>query len=184
MSKILILFCMLTGTLYSQTFQLGFRSESTWFNLTNKSTEFVPIYHFFVTGGLVEKNIPILHDLTEEIRLGGIITPNYLQGYDLLLALKTHVLTKYLYVSGGLDLHYNIGDAHGATIIYSKNLYLLNFGIGYSPDNIFFIEISKYIPISNNDLFVDYSNYNPSFSLNSLIAISFGINFDLGNESK
>ncbi len=187
MSKTLIILLIFTSFLYPQTFRLGFRSESTWSNTTSSSnpTVFIPLYHFYVTMGISEKNLLLLNNLTEEFRFGRIIVPGTFQGNDLSFVLKYYVFSKYTYLSGGLDIHYNVGENDGESISYQKAIDLLVFGIGFSPDNIFFVELSKYIPVSNavlgEDDYYDLKNnlIINKYKLNSFISIGFGINFEL-----
>lgn len=191
MAKTVILVCFITGILYPQTFQLGFRSESTWYNATD-GNEFVPLYHFFITAGLYEDSVTLLSDLTEELRFGRILAPDDMIGNDLALSLKSQVIKiskpdLSYYLSLGIDMHFNIGDhySHGPWTLYNKTFYLLMFGIGFTMDKHVFVEVSKYIPISNSILGEDDSyNFNPYYlkrfwKLNSLIAINFGLNIDV-----
>ena len=183
MYKLLIIFCIVTGILYPQSFQLGLRSESTFENTTTGS-EFIPFGHFYITSGITEKIVPVLNDLTEEIRLGGMIAPDNMEGFDFSLNLKTHVYKKYFYISGGIDFHHNAGSSHNTSVNYEKTLGLIVLGLGYSPDNIFYVELSQYIPISNASLGGSYYYSNNNYriqqnNLNALTAIDFGINFNL-----
>ncbi len=161
--------------LYSQTFQLGFRSESTFEN-TTAGSEFVPFSHLYISSGITERSVPVLNDLTEEIRLGGMFGSKDISGFDFSFNLKTHVYKKYLYVSGGIDIHHNTGLDQNA-IVYGKTLNMLVLGIGYSPNNIVYIELSQYFPVSNSIL-KSYFSLQP-YKLNSLTAFDFGINFNL-----
>ena len=190
MNKILILICFITSILFSQTVQLGFRSESTWYNTTINGTEFVPLWHFFITAGLYEENTPVLKDLTEEIRFGRILTPGSLIGNDLSFALKSHLISKFIYLTGGLNLHFNQGSGGGPPTIDSKIFNQLILGIGITPDKPVFIELSEYFPISNTTL-EEYDDYDINnnlvrsyYNIKSFISLNFGLIIDLSHNKQ
>ncbi len=185
-TKILILFCFITGILHSQTFQLGLRSESTWYQTTAFYTESVPLSHIFITVGLHEENISLLNDLTEEIRFGRTFSPDYMAGSDLTLALKSHIIKNPFYISIGINMHSNIGYNGNSWVAYVKNVYMFMFGIGLSLGNHVFVDVLKYVPISNPSLgesdSYDYINkiiLKQPWKLNSLVAINFGFTLDI-----
>ena len=186
MTKIIFSFFFITGILYSQTLQLGLRSESTWYKTTEFYTESVPLSHIFITAGLHEENIPLINDLTEEIRFGRTFSPDYMAGNDLALALKSHLIKNPFYITLGINMHSNIGYNGNSWVAYVKNVYMFMFGIGLSLGNHVFVDVLKYIPIANpalgEDDFYDYTDNiylsNP-WKLNSLIAINFGFTVDI-----
>lgn len=190
MIKTLVSLCLIAGSIYSQTFQLGLRSESTWYNTTN-GIESVPLSHVFVTAGLHEENVPLVNNLTEEIRFGRTFDPYDMAGNDLVLALKsriinTHISGSWFYTTLGLNMHSNIGDNGAGWAVYVKRIYMLMFGIGFTMDKFAFVEVSTYIPVSNSvigetDLItMDNSLIREPWKLNSLIAINFGLTLDIG----
>ncbi len=189
MTKILILFCAISSLLYSQTFQLGLRSESTWYNTTN-GTESVAFTHAFVTAGFYEENVPLIHNLTEEIRFGRTFDPNDMVGNDLVLAFKSRIIKtpisgSWFYITLGLNMHSNIGDNGAEWAVYVKRIYMLIFGVGFIMDKYVFVEVSTYFPVSNatlGDYVYNYINGNfvsKQWKLNSLIAINFGLTLDI-----
>ena len=191
-TKILILIFFIAGFLYSQTFQLGFRTGLTFYSTTQQESRPTPYFHFLLSAGLNEKKVPILSDLTEEIRFGRAITPDYWVGNDLEFVLKSHVIKNNFYLTAGLNMHSNIGSNGTMWAVYVKRIYMLLFGIGVSPPNSHaFIEVSTYIPISNpvvgeSDLYnflpPDYNNYNflrKQWKLNYIIAINLGLTLDI-----
>ncbi len=185
MTKIIVMLGIITSVAYSQTFQLGLRAEPTWYNSTLSETRSTPYFHFLITAGLNEENIPLLNDLTEEIRFGRTFTPDYMVGNDLALVLKSHVINNPFYITLGLNLHSNIGSNGPMQAVYVKGIYLLIFGVGFNLAKHIFVEISKYIPISNpamgeSDYYtIDNRFIREQWELNSLIALNFGFTVDI-----
>ncbi|MGE5399428.1 MAG: hypothetical protein ACM3S2_03430 [Ignavibacteriales bacterium] len=83
---------------------------------------------------------------TIETQAGLLLSDNF-SGIEYGFLLKGNILEDRLYLLGGLNIHNNIGDAHGTLIsadIYRKTYFLPGIGFGINLSKSMFIELQYY----------------------------------------
>lgn len=110
-----------------------------------------------------------------------ILTPEYLAGSYAAFSFKSHILTNFIYLVCGINLHYNMGQNHNLSSVYVKEITLLNTGIGVNLSDNVFIELSRSFPLSNSALGEDDDiNFFSGNIVKHIYKLRYLYNIDLG----
>ena len=182
MKTIVILFFCLTGIATAQI-QLGYKSESIWFNHTGPAgngTDELPLFNLYLTGGYKFSKAIFTHDLILETRYGyDVFGEDSFRGADLQLAVKFFPI-KRIYIIGCYNFHYSTGFRSNGTNILFKDFYFLDFGLGGYIMKFWYVELVYSDPISDRE----YSGAIPEEGtppgyINNVLRLSVGFAWDL-----
>ena len=181
MKTIVILFFCLTGIATAQI-QLGYKSESIWFNHTGPAgngTDELPLFNLYLTGGYKFSKAIFTHDLILETRYGFVFAQDSFGGADLQLAVKFFPI-KRIYVVGCYNFHHNIGFNSNSTDILFKDFYFLDFGLGGYIMKFWYVELVYSDPISDREyMAADRYQGTPPGYINNVLRLSVGFAWDL-----
>ena len=164
-----ILLFVYTSFADAQSIYFGLRNEINFIS-TKRSNAYEIAIHPASFYGVIGTNL--FKEINFEMRAGYIwgINVDY-AGPEIGFYVKPHIITKTLYLLGGINFHINIPDNPDNI---SHTISLLGIGVGSNFYKAFVVELSFYQPLNKNYIF--YSPVNDAPSLESIVKFSLGFN--------
>jgi hypothetical protein len=180
-----------SNILFAQELHVGTRVEPFIFLQQKISDEgvyvskysFAPIPSFYF---LIGKNIS--DEFEFDLKPGILIMPdNDFNGFELgLTAEEKNFLSKKIYLTGGINLHFVSESAHGTSFVevtYSKIIYFILLGVGYKLSDQIAIDITYHEALNPKYGYKAYSFDDKSVTgpTKLLNLIKIGFQFTTGN---